>query len=184
MPYRSVRATREECVKPLPGDDLIPRPRASMTHAVSTRATPKAIWPWLVQMGGGRAGWYSYDRLDNAGQPSATSIVADLQTIAVGDIMPALPGATDAFTVLRLDPVQALVIGWVLPEGVPAMTWAFVLEPIDGRSTRLVVRARVGSRYHFHGIPLWAARVVLIRIHFVMQRRQLLGIADRTKVDG
>jgi hypothetical protein len=55
-------------------------------------------------MGGGRAGWYSYDWIDNGGHPSAESIQPEYQQIVTGDIMPATPGATSAFRVAMVDP--------------------------------------------------------------------------------
>ncbi|MDH4063340.1 MAG: hypothetical protein OEW19_02995 [Acidobacteriota bacterium] len=178
---RSVRATPSERRRPLDGDDLIPDAVGSLTHAITIGRPPEAVWPWLVQMGGDRAGWYSYDVIDNARRPSATRILPDLQSIEVGMIVPALPGATDAFTVLRVDPHRTLVLGWVRAARAIAMTWAFVLEPAAGAHARLIVRARVGHAYQFHGVPAWAARGVLPPVHFVMQRKQLLGIAWRAE---
>jgi hypothetical protein len=67
---QSVRATAAERVRPLPGDDLIRDRIGSLTHAVSIARPPRDVWPWLAQMGAGRAGWYSYDRLDNGGRQS------------------------------------------------------------------------------------------------------------------
>ncbi len=100
---RSVRASRVERSRHLPGDYLIAEPGGSLTNAITIAATPQAIWPWLVQMGAGnRAGWYSYDVLDNGRQPSATSVVPGLQDIKVGTVFPALPGVTDGFQVLAL----------------------------------------------------------------------------------
>jgi hypothetical protein len=68
-------------------------------HAVTIAASPESVWPWLVQMGSGRAGWYSYDWIDNDGHPSATEIIPEFQRIAPGDVLPSLPGATDSFIV-------------------------------------------------------------------------------------
>src|SRR5919108_4204972 len=97
---RSVRATREEKAHPLPGDELIPDAIGSLTHAVTIRSGPHEVWPWLVQMGAGtRAGWYSYDVLDNGGRPSATRIVPELQGVTAGMLFPAVPGVADGFTV-------------------------------------------------------------------------------------
>ena len=70
---------------------------------MTIRRAPRDVWPWLVQMGAGsRAGWYSYDWLDNGRKPSASRIVPELQHPAIGTIFPALPGATDAFTLLAI----------------------------------------------------------------------------------
>jgi hypothetical protein len=68
------RATPEEVRRTLPGDEVIPHPISSQTHAITIDVPPDKVWPWLVQMGCGRAGWYSYDLLDNGGRHSATTI--------------------------------------------------------------------------------------------------------------
>ena len=177
-----VRATREEKRRALPGDERIPLAIDTLTHAVTIRRTPRDVWPWLVQMGAGsRAGWYSYDRLDNGRQPSALRIVPELQHPAIGSILPALPGVTEGFTLLALDPERMLTLGWLAPDGTPQVTWVFVLDEVSPGVTRLLVRARGGSGYRFHGLPLQLTRVVARFVHFVMQRKQLLGIAERAE---
>ena len=105
---------------------------------------------------GSRAGWYSYDRIDNGGRRSNERIARDLQSIAVGTVFPALPGATDGFTVVECQPESSLVLGWApAPHAAPAVTWAFVLEEVDKRRTRLIVRARGARGYRFYGVPPW-----------------------------
>lgn len=180
---RSVRATCLEATKPLPGDDLLVDAKGSLTHAITIQRAPCDVWPWLAQMGAGsRAGWYSYDFLDNQGQPSASRIVPELQRLSIGMLFPALPGATDGFTLLAFKPNRFIVIGWPSPAGgAPLMTWAFVLEDAPIGSTRLVVRARVGADYGFHKLPWWIGKPVTRVVHFVMQRKQLLGIARRAE---
>ena len=180
--FESVRATREEKRRELPGDELIPQAIDTLTHGVTIRCAPRDVWPWLVQMGAGsRAGWYSYDRLDNAAQPSATRIVPELQHPAVGSIFPALPGVADGFTLLAIDPGRTLTLGWLAPDGTPQVTWTFVLDEISPGITRLLVRARGGPGYRFHGLPLALTRLGVRVVHFVMQRKQLLGIAGRAE---
>ena len=179
---RSVRTTPEEEASALPGDELIARPIGSLQHAITIRRPPCEVWPWLAQMGAGnRAGWYSYDALDNGGRPSAVRIVPELQRITVGTVFPALPGVTDAFTVLALEPPRSLILGWSNRDGTPHMTWAFVLKEHPTHSTRLIVRARASQSYRFHGLPRWLSAPVIRIVHFVMQRRQLLGIARRVE---
>jgi hypothetical protein len=91
---RSVRATDLERRCGPPGDELIPEPIATLTHAITIRRPAREVWPWLVQMGAGsRAGWYSYDIIDNARRESASRIVPELQHVAAGTLFPALPGA-------------------------------------------------------------------------------------------
>jgi hypothetical protein len=178
----SVRATRQEKRRGLPGDERIAQAIDTLTHGVTIRRAPRDVWPWLVQMGAGnRAGWYSYDRLDNAKQPSAMQIVPALQHPAIGSIFPALPGVTDGFTLLAIDPERVLTLGWLAPDGTPQVTWTFVLDEVSPGVTRLLVRARGGPGYRFHGLPLMLTRVVVRIVHFVMQRKQLLGIAERAE---
>jgi hypothetical protein len=184
MFYRSVRATPLERMLDLPGDQLIPEPIGSLTHAVTIACPRREVWPWLAQMGAGdRAGWYSYDRLDNGGRRSAERITRDLQSIAIGTVFPALPGATDGFTVIQYQPESSLVLGWApTPNTAPAVTWAFVLEELDERRTRLIVRARGARGYRFCGVPAWIGRAFIRLGHFVMERKQLLGIAERAEL--
>jgi hypothetical protein len=178
---RSVRASGDERLRALPGDELIEDPVAALTHAVTVRKRARDVWPWLVQMGAGtRAGWYSYDCLDNRGVPSAMHIIPALQGVAVGMLMPALPGATDGFTVIAHQAERFLVIGWADTKGA-IMTWAFALEETPVGWTRLVVRVRGSRRYHFHRLPWWIAKHIVPAIHWMMQRKQLLGIAQRAE---
>jgi membrane protease YdiL (CAAX protease family) len=128
---RSVAATRQEKTRALPGDERIPTAIDRLTHGVTIRGAPCDVWPWLVQMGAGtRAGWYSYDWLDNGWQPSATRIVPELQDPTVGAIFPALPGATDGFTLLAIEPERVLMLGWLATDCTTEVTWTFVLQDV------------------------------------------------------
>ena len=180
---RSVRATRHEQMQPLPGDRFIAAPKAEMTHAVVIRRPPREVWPWLAQMGAGsRAGWYSYDLLDNGRRRSAVQVIPELQQLSTGMVFPALPGEAAGFTLLAFQSEHFLVLGWPSPDGgAPLVTWAFVLRPADVGGTRLVVRVRAGDVYDFHGIPWPVGKHVAAAVHFVMQRKQLLGIARRAE---
>lgn len=180
--WRSVRADRHEQRGGLPGDRYISQPGGTLTHAITIERPPHAVWPWLIQMGAGtRAGWYSYDVLDNRGTPSAAHLVPSLQHIAVGTVCPALPGVTEGFTVLAFDPCRFLILGWPGPSGEPLVTWAFVLEERAGDRTRLIVRARAGQGYRFRGLPAWMSMPIARLVHFVMERKQLLGVARRVE---
>jgi hypothetical protein len=155
----------------LEGDDLLADVHASLTHATMIDAPPADVWPWLLQMGGQRAGWYSWDRLDNGGQPSADHIIPALQHLDVGDVLPARPTGKEGFKVLRIVPERALVLGSLTPrwEG----TWAFVLEPVDDGRTRLVTRYRAAyppSRSMSMAMPAIAA------LHSFMEKKQLRTI--------
>ncbi len=141
------RAGSAERTGRMPGDSMIPDPMASFTRAVTVAVPPKRVWPWLLQMGAGRAGWYSYDRVDNGGEPSAWRVLPEHQSVAVGDILPALPGAEDAFVVDTLDPERELLLTVPFPDGEVMVTWDFVLNPLGSDQTRLVGEGwRLGGR--------------------------------------
>jgi hypothetical protein len=180
---RSVCATPVEQMCILPGDELIANPIGAFTHAISIRCRRGRVWAWVAQMGAGtRGGWYSYDVLDNRGQPSATRIVPELQHIDIGTLFPALPGVTGGFHVLHVEPKRNLVLGWrPAPDAPPLVTWAFVLRDADDGNTRLIVRARGGPGYSFYGLPVWIGMPAVRLVHFVMERKQLLGIAARAE---
>jgi hypothetical protein len=178
---RSVRARRDETSRPLPGDDLLAEAR-SFTHAITIQSSRRDVWPWLVQMGAGRAGWYSYDRIDNGGKRSLERIAPELQQVKVGDVFPAMPGVTEGFVVLGYETERFLILGWPAPAGPPVTTWSFVLEEPEPGCTRLIVRARGGDRYRPpFGLPQWTSNTLVPLGHAVMQRRQLLGIARRAE---
>ena len=180
--WRSVRATTDERARALPGDERIPQAIDTLTHGVTIRRAPRDVWPWLVQMGAGsRGGWYSYDWLDNGRQPSAARIVPELQHPPIGTIFPALPGVTEGFTLLAIEHERVLTLGWLAPDGTPEVTWAFVLDEAAPGVTRLLVRARGGPGYRFHGLPLPLTRLAVRVVHFIMQRKQLLGIKRRAE---
>jgi len=132
-------------------------------------------------MGAGRAGWYSYDFIDNGGHASAEEVLPQFQTISVGAVMPALPGATDGFIVVALELERFLVLGWRSGDGTYLSTWAFVLADAGSDQTRLIVRGRASPRYRFHGIPPWLLKLTAPAGHYIMQRKQLLGIARRAE---
>jgi len=164
-----------------PGDDLIPQPIGAVNHAITIRRSPHEVWSWLVQMGSGRAGWYAHDFIDNDGHHSAERILPEYQDISVGSVFPALPGATDVFIVTQCAPERSLVLSWRLPNGRYQTTWAFVLEQIQPDQTRLIVRGRIASGYRPYGLPQWLALSTGRLAHFIMQRKQLLGIARRAE---
>ena len=133
--HMSWGATSEEVTRPLPGDELIPG-AGQATRAISIAATPDEVWPWLVQVGFGKAGWYSYDWIDNDFQPSATRIVPDFQDLAVGDKILMMP--TMGFVVESIDEPHSIVS--VLEDG--STSWCLALYPDEEGSTRLVSRWR------------------------------------------
>ena len=168
-------ATDEEVARPLPGDQLMARPGFRATRAITIAARPEHIWPWLVQLGSGRAGWYAIDRIDNAGMPSAQQIVPELQHLQVGDRIPMVAGQEVGPVVKELEPNRRM-LWW---DGQGEFTWEWLLEPIDDRTTRLLTR--VQEAYP----PLWSRRMLYAVVastgDIVMVRRQLRGIKERAE---
>jgi hypothetical protein len=179
-----------EDARALPGDALLPDAGAQITHAITMAAPPGAIWPWLLQMGCGRAGFYSLDTLDNGGTPSAREIHPDLQSLAVGQVIPATPEGTDGFEVLAIEPERVLILGGLFdvdegrqkpfddprPSRYWHVTWAFFLERIDEGTTCLHVRARAAFP------PAEKMHAAWIRpVHRLMQTTQLRRLAARAE---
>lgn len=154
------------------GDDLLAGDAgATLTHAITIDAPPKVVWPWLVQMGGQRAGWYSWDLLDNGGRRSADRIIPGLQHLELGDVLPARPTGKEGFKVLRIIPERALVLESLTPSW--KGTWAFVLEPMGPDQTRLVTRYRAA----YPPSARMALLVpVLTTVHAFMEKKQLRTI--------
>lgn len=147
---RELGEPREERV--LAGDELLHDVRYERTHHAILEAPREEIWPWLVQMGCQRGGWYAIDLLDNGGRPSADHIEAKWQQLTPGDLVPATPDGSSAFGVLEMEYQHVIVLGSPsLRASGPAapgteppyrMTWAFVLEPVGDEATSLTVRVR------------------------------------------
>ena len=181
---------KAEAGRQLPGDELLPDTIAEVTEGITIQATPERIWPWLVQMGCQRAGFYSVDLLDNAAQRSATEIVPELQQLSVGQVIPASPHGPDGFEVLQVDAPRVLILGGLydierhrqlpfaaeLPDRYWHVTWAFVLERLNDASTRLHVRARAAfpKTGRFHAV--WIGPV-----HHFMQHAMLQHLAARVE---
>jgi hypothetical protein len=168
-------ATNTEVARPLPGDQLMTRPGFKATRAITIGARPECIWPWLVQLGSGRAGWYAIDRIDNAGVPSAQTIRPELQNLQVGDQVPMVAGKEIGPRVKELEPNRRM-LWW---DGHGEFTWEWILDPIDDQATRLV--SRVQEAYP----PLWSRRMLYAVVastgDIVMVRKQLRGIKARAE---
>ena len=164
-----------EVAQAFPGDSRIADPYVVSTRAVSIAAEPSDVWPWLAQMGEGRGGLYSYDRLDMLfgyqHARSANVVLPEYQDLAVGDVIPLGRGPDWPVTVV--DPKRALVVELAGAE----VTWCWAIIPTDSR-TRLVsrVRVRVGTR-----LLLWMLAPAIDLPWFMMERQMLLGIARRAE---
>jgi hypothetical protein len=137
-------ATEEEMRLRLPGDELVPAPDWSYTHAISVNAPPSAVWPWLVQLGQGRGGFYSYEGLENligCRIHNVTQIRPELQQLRVGDVI-RMHASGFGPTVMRLDPARALVLGGPPNAKGSQATWAFYLLDGPNGTTRLLERGR------------------------------------------
>ena len=168
-------ATDEELMLAMPGDDLIERPTFNVTRAITIQARPEEIWPWIVQIGYGRAGFYSYDLLDNLGKPSADRIIPELQHIEVGTWIPMSGKVTEetAFSVMAFEPNR-----WMLWNKA-ASTWVWKLIPIDEESTRLIIRLKCQYRW---ARPTIVTDLILMEIgDFPMMRKLMLGIKQRAE---
>ena len=169
-------ATDKELDQQLIGDELVPHPKLKAMHAITINARAADIWPWLVQMGQQRGGFYSYTWLENlvgCHMRNADEIVPEWQDLKVGDKVWLHPKAPPV-EVAAIEPERAIVLK---PWG------AFVLQPIDEKTTRLIIRSQgdyePDLRNAVLNFLLW--RVVYEPAHFVMERKMLLGIKERAE---
>jgi len=134
----SVGASPAEVASTLPGDDLLPRAHYRCTRAITIDAPTEAVWPWLVQAGCLRGGYYSNDLLDNLGHPSAREIVAELQHLEVGQWVPMSPTPSDA-TAFKVDGFEVnRWLRWRKPDS----TWVWTLTELGDGKTRLLTNRR------------------------------------------
>ena len=170
-------ASAEEVARSMPGDDLLPEPDIVATRAIGIDAPPGAVWPWLVQMGSGRGGAYTYDWIENLfglGMHSADRILPEFQDLNVGDAFQLGPGRP-LMRVEVLDPERALTFRF--EDG--TWVWSFGLDR-QGATTRLVSRNRIATP----GASLVArmANTYLMEPgSLVMERKMLLGIKQRAE---
>lgn len=186
-------ATAAEVRHPYPGADLIPGGRRIATMAVTIGAPRSQVWPWLVQMGCNRAGWYSWDRLDNGAIPSADRIHPEWQDVSVGDHLPATSSGLVWFEIAALEPERFLALRSALdvrrrrsfdtngkwPRFYSYSTWCFLLDELPGLRTRLVVSGYARSNPR----ALTATLDVMFwePVHWLMQTRQFANLRQRTE---
>ena len=168
-------ATDEELARAMPGDEIQPHPVFNTTRAITIGARPEQIWPWLVQIGYGRAGWYGYDWVDNDRMKSADRIILAWQHLSVGDTISIMKGVD--YQVVAVEPNQYLV--WASPDGGWSMVVA--LYPVDATHTRLVWRQ--------HAVYNWTTPYIVAQLFsdgadVIAIRQNLLGIKARAEGAG
>lgn len=191
-------ARPEETEMALPGDDQVAEPATTVTRAITIDAPPEKVWPWLVQIGADRAGFYSYawaENLIGLHIRNADRVEPAWQQLRVGDTVYADRGRTGGWQVVGLVPGEALVLrladvstGHLVSRRDPAapgagpvldweFAWIFALLPEPHGRTRLLIRERVG-------LGSTATRILMAPlgpVSFVMTRRMLLGIKERAE---
>lgn len=179
-------ATDPEVDRTYPGAELVPEGERAATMAVTVGAPPDQVWPWLVQMGWDRGGWYSWDRLDNGGRPSAEQVRPEWQDLALGDYVKAWSpaGPVDAWQVAALEPNRFLGLHGLTdlrgrnldlkqprPSAYIEGLWGFLLNELPDGGTRLIISGFQSIR------PRWVGRFVFywfyIPVVWIMQARML-----------
>jgi len=183
-----------EIHRSLPGDDLVPHPKWGWTHAITIRASAAEVWPWLIQMGQGRGGMYSYEWLENlvgCDIHNADRIISEFQHLEVGDGIRLHPKVSIPITVI--EPGRALVLHVrantqtgrtfeltdTMPEKYLNISWVFFLDELDEGTTRLISRWRGDYNPSLGNALIY--RVFTEQISFVMDRKMLLGIKQRVE---
>ncbi len=167
-------ANDDEIKRAMPGDEIVGQPSFNATRAVTIHAPAEQIYPWIVQMGMTRAGWYSYDWLDNLGRPSAETILPEHQKIHVGDLIPLSPDGKQGMRVKEFQQNQSMV--WWDPKG--DSSWAWGIYPEGEAAARLVTRIRVKYRLFS---PAILFNLLVEFGDLVMMRQCLLGIKRRAE---
>jgi hypothetical protein len=144
--FAAIEPTRAEQHAPLPGDDIVPHADVAMDRAFDLPAAPEIVWPWLVQLGKARAGWYfpaAVERWIPAGRRGLRAISERWQGLAVDDVIPDYGGARAQFRVAELTPTRALV--YRDRRGRMDVSWAITLSPAGDDATRVHLRLRLGN---------------------------------------
>lgn len=189
-------ATPAETQRALPGDARVPRPKVRTTRAITIHAPAEAVWSWVAQVGQERGGLYSYQRLENLGGcqiRNANQIVPEWQDWQPGDVMRLGPKGYPLFKLVEIEPGRTLVFAGAdpktevagewrdpMPPTYVVSSWTIMLEPVDARTTRLIMREQVDyAPANFANWLVWVA--LAYTIDFVMMRKMLLGIRARAE---
>ena len=187
-------ATDEEVRRPQPGAELVSGGERGTTMAVTIDSPPHNVWPWLAQMGCDHAGWYSWDRLDNGGVPSAERIHPEWQEISVGDRLASTPSGSSWFEVAALKPERLRGLRASLdlrgrpfdpagphPRRYSDSIWSFVLDELPPGRTRLVVGTAASARPS--ALVAVANFIFGEPAHWIMQTRQFRNLRRRAEGD-
>ena len=180
--YSRWGSTAVEQARSLPGDDIVPHPKLESTRAITIYAPAADVWPWLIQMGQGRGGLYSYQVLENLARcdmHNADRIHDEWQNSVVGDKVRFGPEPFPFQWIRAIDPNRTLVLGSAAGETKTPASWVFHLEPLGPTATRLLVRARNGYEPGLLNALIW--RGITDPMYAVMERRMLIGIRDRAE---
>jgi len=167
-------ATAIEIKWPMPGDEIVAKPTFNATRAVSINAIAENIYPWIIQMGVTRAGWYSYDLLDNLAKRSAVVILPEYQNIKIGDIVPLSPDGKQGMLVKDFKKNEWML--WWDNKG--DSTWVWGIYPEGESRFRLITRVRVKYRI-FSAAILFNLLIEFFDIW--MMRKCMLGIKKRAE---
>jgi hypothetical protein len=165
-------ATDAEVKHTMPRDEIVGEPSFNATRAVTIHASAQTIYPWIVQMGLTRAGWYSYDLLDNLGRRSAESILPEHQNIQIGDLIPLSPDGKQGMRVKYFRKNKWIL--WWDEKG--DTSWVWEIHP-EGKA-RLITRVRVKYRL-FSSAVLFNLLIEFFDI--LMMRKPMLGIKRRAE---
>jgi hypothetical protein len=198
--YKSWGSKGFESEITLPGDEQIPSPKVIVNRSIQISVPPEKVWPWLIQIGFQRAGWYSYDSLENAvgvadfmDGHSSTRIIPELQNLQVGDTIPAAPDPYLKFNVIHLASPESMVLQALInpitgknlrEENIGSgiwmrQIWSFYLAETQDRNTHLIVRSRIDYGPELLMNPLsW---FIIEPAHFIMEQKMLKGIKYRAE---
>ncbi len=183
-PYRTWGATEDEVNRSLPGDDLVPDSKGGYTHAITIQAPALEVWPWLLQIGQGRGGFYSYEVLEDlAGSQidNADRIITEFQDLEVGDSVRIHPKSGSPYTVAGIEQDRMLILQMrvnATPKKYQNSSWVFVLEEPDEETTRLINRSRNDWDRSLLNALVFG---IFGPISMVMDRKMLLGIKQRAE---
>lgn len=180
-------ASKYEMGQTLPGDELVNKPIINTTRAITINNSPEKVWPWVVQLGLHRGGWYSYDSIEKAlgagdflDGHAADRVIPELQHLKIGDRIEIAPN--NGLTVTQLEPCIVMLLHERVEQPFINWTWVYYLEKIDNEKTRLIIRTRIESDSTSIG-ALIATYVIMEPGAFIMERKMLKGFKARAETN-